>query len=252
MLNRIKRWLTGSAPSEGLQSVKAWAQGRGYQYRDGDESWGFSVEGRRGSRPWRMEYGRPQRNYIEHAELRLRLDLGLPPTLNLMLLSRPLLEQLESTALERFSRGHNGRLELAATEEMRWLALYPKVALHAVSDLRRHFGMVGSSPEAAHHWLHGALGERLEALQGTALAGLPLALMVVRGCLHLRIGLQEPALPALQEALALFLVAAEQAQEVLLDWADDNDGTWLSTTSIAWQGGELHVELPLDLPPPKN
>lgn len=253
MLNRIRRWLSGSAPSAQLQSVKAWAQGRGYQYSEGDELWGFALEGRHGERPWRLEYGKPQRHYIEQAELRLRLDLGLPPTLHLLLLSRPLIEQIEAAAFDRFSRGLDNRPDLSAPEEMRWLALYPKVGLNGMGELRKHFGMVGSSPEAAHQWLLGPLGERLSALCQGGLAGLPLVLMTVRGRLYLRLGLREPLLPQVQEALALFLVAADRAQEVLAHWVEDSDGTWLSTTSITWQGGDLHVELPLDLPgSPKN
>lgn len=249
MLNRIRRWLARSASPAELQSVKAWAQGRGYQYGEGDESWGFAIEGRHGARSWRMEYGKPQRNYIEGTELRLRLDLSLPPALHLMLLSRRWVEHLEASAFDRFSRGLDNRPEFSAPEEMRWLALYPKVALNGMSDLRKCFGMVGSSPEAAHQWLLGPLGDRLAALSAGGLAGRPLLLMTVRGRLYLRIEMGSIDLAQIEEALGLFLVAADRAQEVLAHWADDNDGTWLSTTSIAWQSGELHVELPLDLPP---
>lgn len=253
MLNRIWRWLARGAPPAGLQSVKVWSRDRGYQYDEGEVSWGFAVEGRHGARSWRMEYGKPQRHYIERAELRLRLDLGLPPALHLLLLSRCWVEQLDATALERFSRGLDNRPDASASEEMRWLAIYPKVALSGLSDLRKRFSMVGSSPEAAHQWLLGPLGDRLAALPQGALAGLPLMLMTVRGRLYLRIEMPELDLPRVEEALGLFLVAADRAQEVLVHWADDCDGTWLSTTSIAWQSGELHVELPLEAPPlPKS
>lgn len=249
MLNRIRRWFAGSANTAGLQSVRAWAQSRGLSFRETEEARGFCIEGRSGVQRWRMEYGRPERHYIERAELRLQADLQLPPALSLLLLSRPLIEELEVAAFKCFARTPESGIEPTLPEEMRWLALYPKVSLNGVHGMKQRFGMVGSAPEAGHRWLLGPLGDRLVQLAGAgSLMGQPLVLMVVRGRLCLRTAMDEPAAPGLDDTLNLFELAMHQADEVLACWSEDSDGTWLSTTSIAWQRGDLPFDLPLDPP----
>ena len=53
--------------------------------RDDD---GFVIDGQLDGTPWRIEWGPPQRTYIDGHELRLRMELGLPPDLQ-MLVARP-------------------------------------------------------------------------------------------------------------------------------------------------------------------
>lgn len=199
-----------------------------------------------------MEYGRPRRHYIERAELCLRVDLGLPPALRLLLLSRELVHQLEVAAYEFYAHSRSDRDDSSLPDEMRWLTYYPRVRLRSVDmDLERRFGMVASSPEAGQRWLNGSLGERLVRLSSSgSWAGLPLVLMTQHGRLGLITEMPEISLVQLDDTLDLFELAVERADEELAGWSEDEDGAWLSTAAFAWQCGDLPADPPSPSPHP--
>ncbi|MCW7537852.1 hypothetical protein OOT46_08325 [Aquabacterium sp. A7-Y] len=249
MLNALKRWLGGPGPVVDLASVEAWALGRGYQLRRDRESLKVLMEGDYDGERWRLEYGPPQRAYIDGLELRMRMELHLPPTLNVLLMTRVLKDKLETAAFERFTKRVETHIDTASPEEMRWLAMYPKVALPSSPPLKQHFGMVSNAPHAASGWVQGPLGERLSVQAVSTLEGVPFVLMTLRGRLYLRMRLPKLPLSLLEEVVELFRLAAERAKEAMLAWEEDSDGSWMSTTSIAWQH-DSHIELPLDSQPP--
>ncbi|WKB52933.1 hypothetical protein [Eleftheria terrae] len=249
MLNALKRWLGGAGPVVDLVSVEAWAQGRGWLLRRDRESLKLLMEGDFDGQRWRLEYGPPQRGYIEGLELRMRIELHLPPTLNVLLMTRVLKDKLETAAFERFTKRVETHIDTASPEEMRWLAMYPKVALPSSPALKQHFGMVSNAPHAASGWLQGPLGDRLAVLAVTTLDGISFAMMTLRGRLYLRMRLPKLPLSLLEEVVELFRLAAERAKESMSQWEEDSDGSWMSTTSIAWHA-ESHIELPLDSQPP--
>ena len=71
--------------------------------KDGD---GFAIDGQLDATPWRLEWGPPQRPYIDGHELRMRMVLGLPPDLQMLLMSSALLEALEKAAFEQFTQSN--------------------------------------------------------------------------------------------------------------------------------------------------
>lgn len=245
MLKALKRWFAGSDPAVDLSAVQAWASGAGYEVRRDKETGKLTVEGEFDQQRWRFEYGAPQRSYVQGGEARMRMELALPPDLHLLLMSRGLVEQLEAAAYERYTKSVETYIDGAAPEELRWLAMYPKVALPAEPPLSRMFGMVASLPNAGRAWVNGRLAERLSDFGHGALHGAPFLIMTLRGRMYLR--MQAPTLPValLEEIVALFRVASGRAREVLIGWAEEGDGAWTSTTSTAWHN-ELHIELPLD------
>ncbi|AKJ29810.1 hypothetical protein AAW51_3119 [Caldimonas brevitalea] len=215
------------------------------------ESLKLLIEGDFDGQRWRLEYGPPQRSYIDGLELRMRMELHLPPTLNVLLVTRLLKDKLEAAAFERFTKRVETHIDTASPEEMRWLAMYPKVALPSTPALKLHYGMVSNAPHAASAWVQGAFGERLAVLPVTSLEGIPFVLMTLRGRLYLRMRLPTLPLSLMEEVVELFRLAADRAKDAMAQWEEDTDGSWLSTTSIAWHT-DSHIELPIEAQQPPH
>ena len=94
MFDSIKRFFSKPAAGRNLREVFEWAERSGRDIRrvKGDE--GFVIDGAFQGKPWRLEWGPAQRAYIEGHELRIRMELHLPPDQQMLLLSRPLMDTL--------------------------------------------------------------------------------------------------------------------------------------------------------------
>ena len=234
MLEGLKRLFTSPAVGTDWAEVAAWAQRRGYGFKRAREAEGFVIDGRLEGLPWRLEWGPAQRAYIEGQELRLRMELDLPSDMQMLVLSRPLMDLLERQTYERFTQGLQTQIDSATPEEMRWLVMFPKVDLSGQKALRAHYGVVASVPEAALAWIDGPLaGLLLDAATGLLRDDVPFVLMTLRGRTYLRMRLAEPATEALAAALAIFETAVSQAVRAV----DGHSSTaaWPATGNTAWQ-----------------
>ena len=235
MFDSVKRLLAGGDEGADWRAISAWASQRGARFkrsRDGD---GFIVEGQCDAGPWRLEWGPPQRSYIQGRELRLRMELGLAQDLNMLVLSRPLMEELERSAFEQYTAQMQTRIDDTTPEEMRWLAMFPKLSLGFDRELRQHFGAVALSAKAAEVWLHGPLAARLTAAARGALAGdPPFVLMTLRGRLYLRLQLGTPEADAIGALVTLFETAAAQAV-LAAGGAAERPESGPATATTAWQ-----------------
>ena len=244
MFDSVKRLLAGGDEGADWRAISAWASQRGARFkrsRDGD---GFIVEGQCDAGPWRLEWGPPQRSYIEGHELRLRIELGLPPELQMLLMSRPLMETLERQTFERYTEQMQTQIDVSTPEEMRWLAMLPKVPI-ASKELRTRFGALAMVPRFGAAWLEGALAQRLaDAVPGVLNAEPPLVLMTLRGRVYLRTQLAEPDPASLTAMTDLFETAAAQAVRVAGGAGEGGEG-WPSTASTAWQT-QLQPEPPTE------
>ncbi|MEO8123451.1 MAG: hypothetical protein ABI633_05325 [Burkholderiales bacterium] len=235
MLDALKRWIAGDAQGADWRAMTAWAVQRGAQFKRSRDGAGFVVEGRFDARPWRLEWGPPQRSYIAGRELRLRMELGLPQDLNMLVLSRPLMEVLERSAFEQYTAQMQTRIDDTTPEEMRWLAMFSKLPLVFEKELRQHFGAVALSAKAADVWLRGPLAEKLTAASRGVLAGdPPFVLMTLRGRLYLRLQLTKPDAQAIDAMAALFETAATQAV-LAAGGVSERPETGPSTATTAWQ-----------------
>jgi hypothetical protein len=218
-----------------FSEVSAWAKKRGHQFkreRDGD---GFVIDGRFGELPWRLEWGTPQRTYIRTKELRLRMELGLPPDLQMLIVSKSLMEALEKQAFEQFTESNQTELGAATPEETRWLVMFPKIAINGSKTLRSTFAGVSSLQNEGPAWLDGPLAHALERAAGTLLRQTPpFVLMTLRGRIYLRLELSSVDETDVSAALALFETAANEALRVGR-LRGDVPATWAATTSTAWQ-----------------
>lgn len=246
MLNALKRWFSKEPADADWRPAAAWARRRSLDFKRARDDTGFVIEGRLENRPWRLEWGPPQRAYISGRELRLRMELGLPTSLQMLLLSRGLMERLERETFERYTESMQTRVDDSMPEEMRWLAMYAKVNLATIKSLRTHFGAVAAAPAPALGWLEGPLADQLVGAQQDLLAGdPPFVLMSLRGRLYLRMQLDEADPQCLDAVLKLYEVAAKQALRVASGEPHEPEPpAWPTTASTAWQSQFIPDEPP--------
>lgn len=234
MLESFKRWIGGKRGGPDGRALHAWARQRGWMAKRVRDDEGVVIEGTMHGTSWRMEWGTPQRAYLLDRELRLRMDLGLPQSLQMLITSRGLAEELEQAAYALFTQDMQTQIDSGMPEEMRWLAMFPKTQLSALKPLRSRFSATASSAENLSNWLGTELIAQLDAASRSWLAqDEPMVLMTLRGRIYLRLEALSPDSAMLDGVLALFEAAARSA----LASADGASGqqNWPTTGSTAWQ-----------------
>lgn len=219
MLEGFKRWLSTSPASgvAGWEGIAGWAGSANYAFRGQGEE-GFTIEGRLGQSPWRMEWGPSQRPYFEGGELRLRAEPGTDPELQALLISRELQDQLEKRIFEQYVEDVQTRMDTQTPPEMRWLVMLPKLAGSDLGPLREHYGVLGNAKPWLQAWLHGGLTAALQSrVAAEAGPAAPMVLMLGRGRLTQRCALAQPTVPELQRQLALFEVALRESRRAYED-----------------------------------
>lgn len=237
MIDSLKRWWSrvgsGAADAD-FDVVEAWAERCGFRYRKATDGQRFVVEATSGGQVLRMEWGPSQRSYIAPDELRIRMDLNLPGSLQLLAMTRPLMEQLESETFERYTQDAQTVIDMSTPEEMRWLAMFPKLDLASRPLLRAHYGVLGVDPAWAQAWIDGPLGVQLErAAQQLLAAQGAFVLLTLRGKVYLRMQLAEPRPETLSQCLEVFDAAAQSALQVIGQIPPEMG--WASTASTSWQ-----------------
>ncbi len=234
MLNTIRRWFSGVSGSS-WSGAAQWAEARDYGFKRSRDGEGFVIDAATARPPWRLEWGPSQRPYIQGAELRLRGDVG-DVDLQMMVLSRQLMDAMEKTVFEQFTEDLQTRIDTATPEEMRWLVLFPKLSANELKILRDSFGAAGSAPMWVAQWLEGPLTTHLQQARSGWLAPEdPLALVLQRGRLTLRTAMAEPDAAKLSAVTGLFEVALREAKRVVQSC---NDHGLATTQPALWSGGE--------------
>ncbi|WP_309639004.1 hypothetical protein [Methylibium sp.] len=235
MLQTLKRWIGGAkAAGTDARALQAWARERGHHVKRVPADDGVVVEGVMHGTSWRLEWGSPQRAYLLERELRLRMDLGLPQHVQMMVISRALAEELEQAAYALFTQDMQTRIDSGMPEEMRWLAMFPKLTLAGMKTVRSRFTAVASPAAPAAAWLAPEVIAQLDAAGRTWLADdEPMVLMTLRGRLYLRIESLQPDGAMLDGALALYEAAARSA--LAASEGAVGQTQWPTTQSTAWQ-----------------
>jgi hypothetical protein len=115
------------------------------------------------------------------------MELQLPSDLQMLVMSRPLMEALERETFDRFTESNQTQIEVSTPEEMRWLAMYPKVPLELSKAAKAHFGSVAVNPKTAAAWIDASVAEQLAQAAKTLLReSPPFVLMTLRGRVYLR------------------------------------------------------------------
>jgi hypothetical protein len=230
MLHTIKRWFsTGTGAGSEWGGAEGWAEARRLSFKRTREGDGFVVESP--STGWRVEWGPSQRPYIAGHELRLRGETG-EADLQMMVLSRSLMDAMERAVFEQFTEELQTRIDTATPEEMRWLVLFPKLPDSELKVLRDSFGAAGSALRFVGQWLEGPLSLQLQQARSSWLAPEdPLALVLHRGRLTMRLAVEQPDAAILSAALALFEVALREGRRATQAFGESGVA---STQPVAW------------------
>jgi len=213
MLEGLKRWISGKGATTGTgwDDMALWAEQRQYPFRSVPGE-GFVIDGRVAGTDWRLEWGPSQRDYVQGSELRLRAELALSPSLQLVVMNRALQESMESAMFEQAVESVQTRIDNETPPETRWLVMFPKLPGADMGALRENFVAVSSMRTWLQVWLQGPL---TAALAATASAPAdPVVLMISRGRLTLRTALPTPDVASLQPWLRLFETAIREARRV--------------------------------------
>ena len=236
MLNAIKRWISGSPPGRDWADLSGWAQKQGHGFKRARDDEGFVIDGEFGQRTWRLEWGPPQRAYITAHELRLRMELQLPSSLQMLVMSRPLMEMLEKETFERYTQSNQTLIDVSTPEEMRWLAMFPKASVDLPRSVRTQFGVVANDPASAAAWVDAPLGQQLVAASLNLLRDAPpFVLMTLRGRVYMRVQVEEPDAVQVAQALSLFEAAVQSALRLANGVQETTTGGFPTTASTAWQ-----------------
>ena len=236
MLNAIKRWISGDPPAPDWADVAQWAQSKGYGFKRARDEEGFVLDASFADRPFRLEWGPPQRNYITTHELRLRMELQLPSGLQMLVMTRSLMEMLERETFERYTESNQTLIDVSTPEEMRWLAMFPKVNLDLPKQVRANYAAVAADPATAGQWVAGDLADKLSAAcDGLLREQPPFVLMTLRGRVYLRLELDAPEPATIEQAVTVFEAAAHGALRAVGAVHETHSHDWPTTSSTAWQ-----------------
>ncbi|HEX5683384.1 MAG TPA: hypothetical protein VFY73_05050 [Ideonella sp.] len=226
MLKFIRQRLFRASSLGGRDALQAWAESSGWTMRNSRDRDGFIIDARAGQLEGRIEWGPSQRHYMGPHELRLRGELpALSGEAHALVMPRMLLDSVEAELFNQFVGGVQTRMDEETPEEMRWLALSPKLSGALLGELKAHYAAVSNRVPWLAHWLQGPLGELLlQRALGPAEAAPPFALIVQRNRLTLRVALPEPDVASVQAAQALFAMALTQARVTADEPSADDEG----------------------------
>ncbi|MES2936752.1 MAG: hypothetical protein V4864_03650 [Pseudomonadota bacterium] len=222
MFNRIKKAFSRPAKEEGEAvtpsqlahgPMSEWAGTQGFALSLHGDGQTVALEGKVGGRQWRMEAGRPTRNYIRGEELRARADLRLAHEPSLMVINRPLKSALERRAYATLTDTLRTTSTPDLPEEMRWLAMYEEMAWDSLPEpFWERYAVIGDSREDAAAWVDTALAAALTGWPAPVpSAEVPFLLLLARGKAYLRMEHAPPDMGTLQHALQVFTTSCESA-----------------------------------------
>lgn len=223
MLEKLRNVFTrghAQADEAGLATatqLAQWAAGQGWAFAFHGEPAQFLLGGLVAGQPWRMESGVPTRDYVQDTELRARVDMHIAPEIAVMVVSRPLKEELEARIYGAITETTQTAVDDSLPQEMRWLSIYEELRWPELpASFSRLYAVVGDRTDHAQRWVNAALVSHLLMERAQAqLAQAPLLLMLTDGKVSLRIQTTPRHLPDLQYAAALFTTAAAVAAQNL-------------------------------------
>lgn len=235
VVKQVKHWLATRANASHWRPIKEWAETGGGRFTATEDGMGFSIDWPKAEMGrLRIEWGESQRSYLPGFELRMRCELGLSADLQLMILDRVLMEELEHVVFEAYTDTLKTRADTDTPEEMRWLVMLQKFNHAASPLLRQRVGIVGVTRALAAAWVDGELSDALvQAGQDLLPEGHPFVLMSMRGNLYLRTAMPEAELSTIQALVRLLECAARELARVGEMLSES--GAWPSTSAAAWQ-----------------
>ncbi len=219
MFDRLLKAFTKTTPAQpsategtSVQSqVSEWAGIQGLAYSSRGEGKGFVLEGKVAGKPWRMERGRPSRDFIRGEELRARAELGVREDVAVLIMNRHLKEELEKRAFAIYTDSLQTTVDPNLPEEMRWLAMYEEVGWDSLSTpFWKHYAILSDQKDDAIAWI---TPQMCEMLMNWPLPDpqRPMIMMLLRGKAYLRMLHVADNQAMVEHASALFVCACEAA-----------------------------------------
>jgi hypothetical protein len=192
-----------------LDKVSEWATLQGLTYTEGSK--GYAVDGKILGRPWKIEQGKPSRDFIKGIELRARGEMGVNEDVAVMIMSRQLKNDLDKRAFSLYTDTLQTQVNPHLPEEMRWLSMYDEVGWEQLAqEFLDEYAILADERGHAVAWLKEQLIQLLQTWPSKE-AGVPRVLMVLRGKVYLRMQINEEDLPTLEHASRVFTAACECA-----------------------------------------
>jgi hypothetical protein len=251
LLRALRSW-KDDAPGQD-QALLRWAREQRFvikRVRDGSGLVVLGASHGLGELPWRLEWGASQRTYIGGAELRMRMELGLPKDMHAMVLSERLRERLEAQTFEDWTNSNRTLVAQQTPEETRWVALYPTVKAFRAQRLARRMSLFCPQEDLARTWMSPAFESALLMACDSLLEGdAPFIVMLLRGRLYLRVQCAEPELRLLKAAVEVLEAAAQSASKAASAWTSSHSGRSHSAGESSWLTSGLST-WNSELPPP--
>ena len=191
--------------------LSEWAGTQGFGFSTRSEGVGFALDGQVLGKPWRMECGKPSRDFIRGEELRARAEVGVREDAAVLVMNRPLKDALEKRAYALYTDSLQTTADPHLPEEMRWLSMYEEVGWEAApKEFWGYYSVLADRKDDAASWVTDALTRVLLAWP-LPNPETPFILMILRGRVYLRMEYAKPDVPTLEHAVRVFTVACEQA-----------------------------------------
>jgi hypothetical protein len=178
------------APASQLHGgpVSEWAASRGMSFSNASLSNAVSMQGKVGGRPWKLELGKPTRDYIEGEELRARAELGVDDDIAAMIINRPLKDSLERKAYSMITDTLQTTASPNLPEEMRWLAMYDEIGWEGVNEnFWLRYAVLSDRREHALAWVDNGLIDLMTSWpEPRPRSAVPFILVLLRGRCYLR------------------------------------------------------------------
>ncbi len=197
-------------PSQ-MSQISEWATLQGLTPSAGAASKDVKLDGKIGGKPWRLEQGRPSRDFIHGLELRARAELGLQGDVAVMVMNRPLKNELDKRAFSMYTDTLQTQVDPHLPEEMRWLSMYEEVGWESLGhEFLDRYAILADERERAPAWVTPDLARQL-MLWPKPDVQVPMVLMLLRGKVYLRMQIEEGDLATLEHATQVFTISCNNA-----------------------------------------
>jgi hypothetical protein len=167
------------------------------------------MDGKINSKPWKIEQGKPSRDFIHGIELRARGEMGLREDVAVMIMTRSLKNDLDKRAFSLYTDTLQTQVDPHLPEEMRWLSMYEEVGWEELGQVfLDHYAILADERDSAVAWLTPELAGQLLAWPSSE-PNVPRVLMVLRGKVYLRMQINEGDIPTLEHATRVFTTACD-------------------------------------------
>ena len=203
MLDAVRRWFSWGGSLPAWAEFSAWADAHHWTLKRTIAHDGWAMDHNPRHAGWRIEWGPSQRSFMSSHEFRIRFEVAQNSDVQALVLDRPLLARLDREIYAQITDHVQTRLDEKTPEEMRWLAMHPKLSPNQMGvPLRDRYGAISNDTAWVERWLAGpvadALKRRADAMPIEAVAAEPFLLRLSRGQVVLRQAAPTPRVGVLQ------------------------------------------------------